>query len=78
MVQLVAYSSEYRGDALSLIQGFWLAHNQYQQTAAEAEEDLDGRRKVIAFILSRQKMAWLAFCIWEAAAARAIGWKMFL
>ena len=41
MVQLVAYSSEYRGDALSLIQGFWLAHNQYQQTAAEAEEDLD-------------------------------------
>lgn len=41
MVQLVAYSSEYRGDALSLIQGFWLAHNQYQQTGAEAEEDLD-------------------------------------
>ena len=41
MVQLVAYSSENRGDALSLIQGFWLAHNQYQQTAAEAEEDLD-------------------------------------
>ena len=39
---------------------------------------MPGRRKVIAFILSRQKMALLAFCIWEAAAARAIGWKMFV
>lgn len=41
MVQLVDYALAYRPDALSLIQGFWLAHNQYQQTEAEAQGDLD-------------------------------------
>ena len=41
VVQLVDYTSAYRSDALSLIQGFWLAHNQYQQTETEAQGDLD-------------------------------------
>lgn len=79
MVQLVAYSSEYRGDALSLIQGFcWHIINTSKLRLKPRKTLMPGRRKVIAFILSRQKMTWLAFCIWEAAAARAIGWKMFL
>lgn len=40
MVQLTEYTPDVAGKTLALIQGFWLAHNQYQQSEQEARDDL--------------------------------------
>lgn len=39
MIQLIKYDGE-EAEALPLIQAFWKAHNQYDQPAEEAREDL--------------------------------------
>lgn len=41
MISLIPYDSAAEQEALALIQGFWLAHNQEQQSEAEARADLD-------------------------------------
>lgn len=40
MVTLTPYGGARHQEAVVLIQHFWLAHNQYQQTEAEAQADL--------------------------------------
>lgn len=41
MITLVPYRSDCEHITLSLIHGFWLAHNRYQQSDEEAKGDLD-------------------------------------
>lgn len=40
MISLLPYTPAAEREALALIRGFWLAHNQEQQSEAEAREDL--------------------------------------
>ena len=62
MVQLQEYDITLEQDALALIQGFWLAHNQYKQSDAEARADLDAwTRTGHRFYLIRTEEGWVGF-----------------
>ena len=76
MITLKQYTNE-EAQIIPLIQGFWKAHSHYDQSEAEALEDLQNWTKPghMIYFIQNDAVMW-ALPIWEAAAVKWTGWKI--